>query len=100
MALTRKKPGDGAQSHPCGRATSQCRGMNRCHAKPASEDQAQYARLRALLDIRIAELIRALDRHESDRRNWKHYDVLAAVEGRVHEALFSLRRLSDVTHSP
>jgi hypothetical protein len=54
------------------------------------DDQARYALLSALVDLRVAELVAALERHEADRANWKRPDVLVVVEeelGRLVEAL-------------
>lgn len=42
--------------------------------------QAEYARLRALVELRLAELREALDRHEADRANWTRTEVLEEVE--------------------
>jgi len=45
-----------------------------------SQAQARYAHLRALVEPRIAELAVALERHETDRANWEHAELLLAVE--------------------
>ena len=63
------------------------RGMSRHRQKPVSEAQTRYAHLRALIDIRIAELIGALDRHEANRSNWQRADALATVDRKLSEAL-------------
>lgn len=67
-----------------------------CHRqKPVSEAQARYAHLRALIDVRLAELVSALDRHEANRGNWQRPSALAAVDGKLNEALTSLEGRRD-----
>ncbi len=61
--------------------------MSRHRQKPVSEAQTRYAHLRALIDIRLAELIFALDRHEANRSNWRRPDALATVDSKLREAL-------------
>ncbi len=63
------------------------RGMSRHRQKPVSEAQTRYAHLRALIDIRLAELIGALDRHETNRSNWQRPGALATVDRKLREAL-------------
>ena len=41
--------------------------------------RAEYAKRRALVDLRLAELRDALDRHEAGKR-WTEFAVLAHVE--------------------
>ncbi len=53
----------------------------------ASPHQAEYARLRAVVDIRVAELVRALDAHERERSNWRRSGPLAAIDRKIAEAL-------------
>lgn len=61
--------------------------MTRQRQQPVSDAQTRYAHLRALIDIRLAELIGALDRHEANRSNWRRPDPLAAVDRKLKEAL-------------
>ena len=44
------------------------------------DDQAAYAIASARVELLLAELREALDRHEADRANWAHADVLERVE--------------------
>jgi hypothetical protein len=61
------------------------------HRPPkASSHQAEYARLRALIDIRLAELVRALDAHERIRSNWRRSDPLVEIDRKVGEAIACL----------
>src|SRR6185503_17927113 len=53
-------------------------------------DQARYALFRALIDIRISELVAALERHERDRANWRRSDLLAAIEEELGKAVETL----------
>ena len=55
--------------------------------RPVSEAQVRYAHLRALIDIRLAELVGALGRHEANRANWQRPDALATVDRKLNEAL-------------
>jgi hypothetical protein len=55
-----------------------------------SETQARYAHLHALIEIRLAELIDALERHEADRNNWHRSHDLTIVDRTLSEALASL----------
>ena len=61
--------------------------MSRHRHRPVSDAQTRYAHLRALIDIRLAELGAALDRHEAHRGNWQHPDTLEAVDRKLIEAL-------------
>ena len=45
-----------------------------------NEAQASYAVIRARIEIRLAELREALDRHEADRANWEHAEAVERVE--------------------
>ena len=58
----------------------------------ASEAQARYSLLRALIDLRVAELVAALGRHEADRANWEHADLLLDVQADLGKAV---ERLGD-----
>jgi len=58
--------------------------------KPVSEAQTRYAHIRALIDIRLAEFIGALDRHEANRSNWERPDALATIDRKLSEALSTL----------
>lgn len=61
------------------------------HRPPAaSPHQAEYARLRALIDIRLAELVHALDAHERVRRNWQRSGPLAAIDRKITDAIACL----------
>ncbi|HZV90737.1 MAG TPA: hypothetical protein VFF34_01885 [Candidatus Nitrosocosmicus sp.] len=42
--------------------------------------QTAYAIARARIELRLAELREALDRHEADRANWARSEVLDRVE--------------------
>src|SRR5262249_48171035 len=53
------------------------------HPQVSSQAQARYAHLRALVQLRIAELEAALERHEANRANWAHAEPLLAVEAGV-----------------
>lgn len=66
--------------------------MSRHRQRPVSEPQTRYAHLRALIDIRLAELIDALDRHEANRSNWQRPCALATIDGKLIEALSTLGR--------
>ena len=44
--------------------------------------QAEYARLRALVGLRLAELREGLDRHEQSQ-HWEHGDELERVDGEL-----------------
>ncbi len=66
------------------------RGMSRHRQEPVSEAQTRYAHLRALIDIRLAELVAALDRHEANRGNWQRPDALASVDYKLSDALSAL----------
>ena len=44
------------------------------------DSQGAYAVARARVELRLAELREALDRHEADRANWARSEVLARVE--------------------
>ena len=61
--------------------------MSTHREKRPSDAQAQYAHLRALIDIRLAEVQAALDRHEANRMNWQRPGTLASVDGRLAELL-------------
>ena len=63
--------------------------MTRHRQKPVSEAQTRYAHLRALIDIRLAELISALLRHEANRCNWQHPGALEVVDRKLSEAVSS-----------
>jgi hypothetical protein len=64
--------------------------MSRHRQEPVSEAQTRYALLCALIDIRLAELIAALDRHEAHRSNWQRPDALASVDRKLSDALSAL----------
>jgi len=64
--------------------------MSRHRQEPVTEAQTRYAHLRALIDIRLAELIAALDRHEAHRGNWQRPDALASVDHKLSDALSAL----------
>lgn len=54
--------------------------------KPSLDVQAEYARLSALVQLRLVELREALEQHESEHRNWMRGGTLRLVErllGRV-----------------
>jgi hypothetical protein len=55
--------------------------------EPITEGQVRYAHSRALVELRIAELIEVLGRHEADRANWSHWSVLTDVDQRLGEAI-------------
>jgi len=42
--------------------------------------QARYALARARIELRLAELRAALERHEADRENWERAEALERVE--------------------
>lgn len=63
--------------------------MSRHPQKAVSEAQTRYAHLRALIDIRLAELLGALDRHEAKRSNWQRPNALATVDRKLNEALLA-----------
>jgi hypothetical protein len=54
------------------------------------DDQTRYAVLSALVDLRIAELVAAVGRHEADRANWKRSEVLVIVEEELGRAVGAL----------
>lgn len=45
-----------------------------------SDAQTSYALVRARIELRLAELREALDRHETDRANWEHAEAMERVE--------------------
>ena len=49
---------------------------------------AEYARLRALVDLRLAELQKALDGHEQEHRD--EHELLAGVEAELAKILARL----------
>lgn len=55
-------------------------GTDRHRRKTDLDAQAEYARLSALVHLRLAELRKALERHESERSNWTRPRVLGQVD--------------------
>ena len=47
-----------------------------------ADARVEYARQRALVELRLAELRAALARHEAERR-WEEHGTLARLEGRL-----------------
>ena len=45
-----------------------------------NDAQARYALARARVELRLAELREALEKHEADRANWVHAEALERVE--------------------
>ena len=54
--------------------------------------QAAYAIARARIELRLAELREALDRHEADRANWARADVLERVERGLAELVEEIEK--------
>jgi hypothetical protein len=48
--------------------------------EPVNDAQARYALARARVELRLAELREALERHEADRGNWERAEALERVE--------------------
>jgi hypothetical protein len=53
---------------------------DRHRAKAGLDAQAEYARLNALVHLRLAELREALEQHESERSNWTRTGALRQVD--------------------
>lgn len=53
-------------------------------------DQAEYARLSALVELRLRALREALDRHEADQANWTRTELLVQVEHGLAELVARL----------
>ena len=66
--------------------------MKSADMQRARPNQARYAQLTAILHLRLAEIESALDRHEVDRQNWDHPDVLVGVDSILAEALVHIIR--------
>jgi hypothetical protein len=52
-----------------------------------SDAQASYAVIRARIELRLAELREALERHEADRANWRRPETLERVDAGLVELL-------------
>ncbi len=50
-----------------------------------NDSQACYALARARVELRVAELREALDRHEADQANWVRYEELERVAAGLTE---------------
>jgi len=55
----------------------------------SDRDQVEYARLRALVELRMQDLHGALDRHEASGR-WGEHEFLARVEAALADLLAEL----------
>ena len=60
---------------------------DRHRAKTGLDAQAEYARLSALIHVRLAELREALEQHESERSNWTRTGTLMQVDGLLGRAV-------------
>ena len=54
------------------------------------DERAEYARLSALVELRLLELRALLDRHEKSRR-WDEHEVLERVERALAELVREVR---------
>jgi hypothetical protein len=58
-----------------------------------TDPRAEYARLRAVIELRLADLREALDRHEADRPNWTRIECLECVERGLAELVEEAAKL-------
>jgi hypothetical protein len=60
---------------------------DRHRGKTGLDAQAEYARVNALVHLRLAELREALEQHESERSNWTRTGTLRQVDGLLGRAV-------------
>jgi hypothetical protein len=66
------------------------RGPSKCAV--VNDAQTRYALASARVELRLAELREALDRHEADGANWERTEVLERVERGLAELARELAR--------